>query len=179
MQCGGLSSEQWRVIISNVEGYHHESGGCGVSWRDIISISQGANTVEGYYQYSGGCQYNVEGNHQYNGGLSSLTQRDIIMKVENAEYRGRLSSVQWMAIICNVEGYLQYSGGCQCNVEGSHHDSERCGVSWRVIISIMEGQHLKRGGLSSVQWKVIICGVEGYHHESGGCGLFQTDFLSL
>ncbi len=42
------------------------------------------------------------------------------MKVEDAEYRGGLSSCKWRDIIFNVEGY--------------RHESRGCGVSWRVII---------------------------------------------
>ncbi len=38
LQCGGLSSVSWRVIIGGMEGYYHDSGGCGVSLSVIISI---------------------------------------------------------------------------------------------------------------------------------------------
>ncbi len=90
---------------SIVEGYHQYSGGLLFAlWSDIFSTPEGANA----------------------------TWRGIIMKVEDSEYRGGLSSVWWKVIICNKDGYLQYSGWCQRNAEGYHHESGRCRVFWRV-----------------------------------------------
>ena len=49
---GGISSVQWRDIISAVEGAKYSGGLSSVQWRM-------RSTVEGYHQYSGGIATNL------------------------------------------------------------------------------------------------------------------------